>query len=65
MIQKVGVLMQTCILCDQISKEGLIVCSKYICCSCETELIFTHVDDPFYLLLVDRVKSFVWPITDS
>lgn len=65
MIKKVGGLMETCMFCEQKSKEGLKICSTYICGSCETELIFTHVEDPFYLLFVDKMKSLFGPISNS
>ncbi|MFA9397008.1 MAG: sigma factor G inhibitor Gin [Clostridiaceae bacterium] len=47
---------QNCIICGKPLKNGIIICGRKICGSCEIRLINSNMDTDFYEYYKDCVK---------
>ncbi|AUS07512.1 inhibitor of sigma-G Gin [Laceyella sacchari] len=47
---------QICLICGQEQHESLEILGKQICCTCETEMVKSKVEDPVYLYYVWRLR---------
>jgi hypothetical protein len=46
-----------CIICQAERRDGLELCGKFICTTCEQEIVDTSVADPKYLFFLYRLKA--------
>lgn len=49
--------MQSCLMCQQETNEGLSLLTKYLCKHCEHELIHIDVYHPLYMICIDKLKE--------
>jgi len=54
----------SCIICDRPSSEGIHICGRLICESCEAEMVRTDVLDEKYPFFITQMKR-VWYKKDA
>lgn len=50
---------RTCVICEQNKLEGIAVCERWICTTCELEIVQTDVQDPKYPFFIHQLRQ-VW-----
>ncbi len=54
----------TCIICEQVRHEGIMICSEFICVDCEKEMVRTDVKDAKYPFFINQMKR-IWYKRDA
>lgn len=49
----------TCIICNHMKQDGIMICSEFICMDCESEMVRTDVMDMKYPFFVQQMKQ-IW-----
>jgi hypothetical protein len=52
---------ETCVICEQIKKEGIHLYTTFICTDCEKDIIQTETDDPKYQFYLQQLKKLTAP----
>lgn len=47
----------TCMVCKQTKEKGIHILTKFICTTCEEEMVNTETNEEKYLLYVQRMRS--------
>lgn len=45
-----------CIICGQMSSEGIAICNEFICEKCEAEIVQTDVKDEKYPFFIHQMR---------
>lgn len=45
-----------CIICGEVTEDGIVVVNQFICTSCEQEMVKTDVQDRKYPFFIHRLK---------
>ncbi|WP_199623824.1 sigma factor G inhibitor Gin [Paenibacillus alkalitolerans] len=53
-----------CIICEQKRREGITICSEFICSDCETEMVRTDVKDAKYPFFISQMRR-IWYKKDA
>lgn len=51
--------LHSCIICETTKREGMFICSQFICVDCEAEMVNTDVQDVKYPFFIRQMKQ-VW-----
>lgn len=49
----------TCIVCGETGREGIVIVSEFICERCEAEMVHTDVRDEKYPFFISRLRQ-IW-----
>ncbi|WP_040953011.1 sigma factor G inhibitor Gin [Gorillibacterium massiliense] len=52
-------IVNTCIICGETGRDGIVVVSEFICDRCESEMVRTDVCDEKYPFFITRLKQ-IW-----
>ncbi|GIQ67253.1 inhibitor of sigma-G Gin [Xylanibacillus composti] len=48
-----------CIICSQLKRDGIHICTSFICTDCESELVRTDVLDDKYSFFIKQMRQIV------
>nr|WP_084279228.1 sigma factor G inhibitor Gin [Anoxybacillus tepidamans] len=48
---------ETCIVCEQLKKQGIRIYTKFLCIDCEREIVQTDVHDPRYQFYLQQLRK--------
>lgn len=51
---------EMCIVCHEAKTEGMNIYGKFVCESCEHEIVTTDVSNPRYLYFIECMKEIWW-----
>lgn len=50
---------KSCVICEQEKPEGIAIYEKWLCLSCELEIVKTDMKDPKYPFFIQQMRQ-IW-----
>lgn len=50
---------QACVICEQTKLEGITIYEKWMCTTCELEIVQTDMKDPKYSFFIQQLRR-IW-----